>query len=135
MPKRLSIRKFGLYITLAFGYVAYLALLIGLIFFCGCDDRGRQKPKKRCPCSVRVVVFTAEWCQPCQRAKPRLLKLRAPDVRIEIHDIDREPKLASEFGVTSVPSYFVYVNGLSVLRTNSVGVIERIIDSERTAGK
>jgi len=112
-------RKAGPFIT-AFAVVATIVFLLT----CGCD---KQQPKKRCcpgpcPTTVQVVVFTASWCGPCQRAKPMLLQLQVAGVDVRIIDIDEQPELARKNGVTSVPTYFVRTRYKSV-RTNSIAEV------------
>jgi len=59
-----------------------------------------------------LFYFTAKWCKPCQSIKPLLEKLSAgsDNTKLEIYmiDIDENDKLASEFKIKSVPSFFMF---------------------------
>ena len=61
---------------------------------------------------VKVVVFVAEWCKPCKRAKPKLeeIKNAYTDVKFETVDIDKNPERAQEAGVTGMPFFTFYIN-------------------------
>jgi thiol-disulfide isomerase/thioredoxin len=96
------------------------ALLVLLALIAGCEvpqqqQGGCQRPK--------VLAFTASWCAPCQRAKPALVQIRAAGVDVEITDIDEHPDLARKYGVTSVPTFIVYVCGKTPVRTNDILVV------------
>lgn len=92
-------------------------LLTAMLLLClGCEPP--QSPKKSCPpgrkscpCRATVIAFTAEWCGPCQKAKPALEKLRASGVNVQIVDVDANPELAERYGVTGVPAFFVNIRG------------------------
>lgn len=61
-----------------------------------------------------VVDFFATWCGPCQMYAPILeqLKDRVQDTATVIKiDIDKNPAVASKYGVQSVPTTIVFKNG------------------------
>ena len=64
------------------------------------------------PC---VIDFNAKWCGPCRRMEPILKDLALKyDGQIIIYkvDVDKEPELASLFGISSIPAFlFCPVNG------------------------
>jgi thioredoxin 1 len=67
--------------------------------------------------SVPVLVdFYADWCGPCQRLAPILEDLAAetPNARIVKVNVDQNPNLASEYGVSAIPSLKVFKNGTVV---------------------
>jgi len=59
-----------------------------------------------------LFYFTASWCGPCQKIKPLLEKISegADPSKLEIYmiDIDENDKIASEFKIRSVPSFYLY---------------------------
>ena len=60
------------------------------------------------PVSYYVVMFTADWCGPCQKWKrEELPRLTAAGVRVEMIDIDRNKATAKQFGVTTIPAFQV----------------------------
>ena len=60
-----------------------------------------------------VVDFFATWCGPCQMLKPLLEKL-VPEYGLVLAkvDIDENPGLAQEYGVSGVPDVRIVVDGL-----------------------
>jgi len=93
--------------------------LAALTLLAGCEapqqQRGCVRPK--------VIAFTATWCGPCKAAKPYLVQVEAAGVEVQIVDIDQNLELARQYGVTSVPTFFVYVCGKKAVRTQDVTVV------------
>ncbi len=63
---------------------------------------------------VVLVDFWATWCGPCKMLAPTIEELateykgRAVVGKV---DVDENPDLAERFGIMSIPSVFVFVNG------------------------
>ena len=59
-----------------------------------------------------LFYFTAKWCGPCQKIKPLIQKLSegvdSSKLEIYIIDIDENDKLAEEFKIRSVPTFYLY---------------------------
>lgn len=59
-----------------------------------------------------LFYFTAKWCGPCQRIKPLLEKISegADNSKLKIYmiDIDENDKIAEEFNIKSVPTFYLY---------------------------
>lgn len=65
--------------------------------------------------SGRVVVdFFAEWCGPCHQVAPELEALASKwggTVRFVKVDIDENPAAAQKYGVFSIPTIALFVDG------------------------
>ncbi|QSF13402.1 co-chaperone YbbN [Mycoplasma sp. Mirounga ES2805-ORL] len=59
-----------------------------------------------------VLVFHALWCPPCKMLKNSLLELsEKDDITVYRVDVDKYTDLAREFGVTSMPTWFIFKDG------------------------
>ena len=64
-----------------------------------------------------IVDFWATWCGPCKQLTPVLEKLVRSykgAVRLAKIDIDRNPHIAQQMGVQSVPAVFAFIQGRPV---------------------
>lgn len=78
------------------------------------------------PVPRELLVFSASWCQPCQRLKPSILEIEDAGVQVTRVDIDQQPDLARKYGVTSVPTMFVTV-GDKTTRTQDINEVRRLL--------
>lgn len=61
-----------------------------------------------------VVYFTAAWCGPCKQFGPLLEKIvneAGGRVRLAKVDVDKNPQLAQQFRIQSVPMIYIFVGG------------------------
>jgi thioredoxin 1 len=61
-----------------------------------------------------LVDFWAEWCGPCKMVAPILDEIAAEHgdkLVIAKLNVDENPALAANYGVTSIPTLNVYQNG------------------------
>jgi thioredoxin 1 len=70
-----------------------------------------------------LVDFYADWCGPCRYQAPIMKEVaaqvgdRAKVIKI---DVDRNPHVASHFGVQGIPALFIFRNGKVVWKASGV---------------
>ncbi len=81
---------------------------------------------------VVLVDFFATWCGPCRMLSPVLedVKEELGDA-VEIYkvDVDEDEKLARKFGIMSIPSIFIFVDGKQVDKHVGLMSQEDIVDA------
>ncbi|MGC3872732.1 thioredoxin family protein [Halomonas sp. GXIMD04776] len=71
-----------------------------------------------------LVVFTANWCAPCQALIPRLervIERHAARCRCYLIDIDQYPEATHKYNVRGMPTLFMFVDG--DLEASRVGAV------------
>jgi len=63
-----------------------------------------------------LVDFYADWCGPCKRLSPILVKIAAenPQVKVVKVNIDENPELAKRYGVRALPNLLVFKDGKAI---------------------
>ena len=73
-----------------------------------------------------LVDFWATWCGPCRMLAPTIAKIaeeKAGQIKVCKLDVDEAPEIAAKYGIASIPTLMVFLNGEAV-RT-SVGVQQK----------
>ncbi len=61
-----------------------------------------------------LVDFGADWCPPCRRLHPNLVKIAAEysgRAKVVAVDVDKSGELAQKYGVSGIPALVVIVDG------------------------
>jgi thioredoxin 1 len=77
-----------------------------------------------------VVDFTAVWCGPCKMLEPVVTQLSQDwngKVKFVKLDVDDNSNLAVQYGVMSVPTLILFVDGNPVQRLSGYQPKDRII--------
>ncbi len=73
-----------------------------------------------------LIDFHATWCGPCKALSPIIAQI-AEDfegkIKVGKVDIDAAPKLASKYGIRSVPTVMVFENGEK--KATQMGLVPR----------
>ena len=89
----------------------YKNIIIFLIYIMKIIENNDLSSLKDKECYL-LFYFTAKWCGPCQKIKPLIEKLSegADSSKLEIYliDIDENDKIADEFKIRSVPTFYLY---------------------------
>lgn len=61
---------------------------------------------------IKILHFTADWCQPCKRLKPIVEDyiINNPGIEYETVDVDKKYSTAIEYAVQSVPTLIILKN-------------------------
>lgn len=80
-----------------------------------------------------LVDFWATWCGPCKMLAPTISQIADEQegiVKVGKVDIDQQPQLAAQYGISSIPTLIVFKNGkvaASSVGVRSKGMIEDML--------
>lgn len=77
-----------------------------------------------------LVDFYAEWCGPCKMLAPMLeaLSEQRNNLKIIKINVDKREDIARRFGIMSVPTLYVYKDGIIVSEKKGFQTIEMLND-------
>jgi len=81
------------------------------------------------PETPTLVDFWADWCQPCKVQLPILKDLAkhyGERLRIVKIDTEKNPQLASQLGIRSIPTLMLYKKGERVWQAAGVQSIQKL---------
>ena len=75
-----------------------------------------------------LVDFYAEWCGPCKMLAPMLESLsdQRNNLKIVKINVDKREDIARRFGIMSVPTLYIYKEGLLVSEKKGFQTIEML---------
>ena len=89
-----------------------------------------------------LVDFSATWCGPCQQVAPVVQKLEREGLPVRTVDVDDRPDLTRKYGIQTIPTFLLIVDGKEVFRKQGVmaerelrGLLDRIPSAPRTRGR
>ncbi len=76
-----------------------------------------------------LLHFTADWCMPCKRLKPMLdeILLDYHDINYKMVDVDSNIDTTNDYGVQSVPTLIILVDGAIHARHRGIATKEELI--------
>ena len=63
-----------------------------------------------------LVDFWATWCGPCRRQAPIVEELAEAGYEVGKVDVDKEPSLAQQYKIMSIPTLLVFKGGKEAAR-------------------
>lgn len=78
-----------------------------------------------------LVDFYADWCGPCKQMPPILKQVKEElkeQVRIIKVDVDRNPQIATEYKIRSIPTLMLFKDGEAKWTGMGVRTVKEILE-------
>ena len=78
-----------------------------------------------------LVDFWADWCEPCKMIAPVIEELAVDlqgHVKVGKLDIDNNPRIVTQYGIRSIPTLLIFMDGKVVNRVVGVVPKKEIVD-------
>lgn len=79
-----------------------------------------QEIQKEYKNAMKILDFYADWCQPCKQMEPTIKGLIADGFDVTKIDIDADTDTAQKYGVMSIPTLVIELDGKEVKRFTGV---------------
>ena len=84
---------------------------------------------------VRLLVFTAAYCQPCQKMAPVIERMKKDGFSLEVLDITRDAAIARRYKVERIPTMVLIVGDQEVRRFTGITEEEELRQATKLAAR
>ena len=80
---------------------------------------------------ITVIDFWADWCGPCRAMAPQFERAAAlrPHYQFVKVDVDAEPAIAAAYGIRSIPTLMVFLDGEPVAAQTGLIAAEQLVEA------